>query len=133
MANRANLVNLDAMIIREDFAVKSSQTPAHYDKQDKISVRDFAADGLLGSLLRKPDFQRETNHWTPEQVVSLLECYVDGDLIPSVILWQSETATFVIDGAIALACFALGLKTTMATDTFPSHTSAPSYQRNRSE
>ncbi|WP_164190804.1 GmrSD restriction endonuclease domain-containing protein [Stenotrophomonas geniculata] len=103
MANRANLVNLDAMIIREDFAVKSSQTPAHYDKQDKISVRDFAADGLLGSLLRKPDFQRETNHWTPEQVVSLLECYVDGDLIPSVILWQSETATFVIDGGHRLS------------------------------
>ncbi len=103
MANRANLVNLDAMIIREDFAVKSAQTSAHYDKQDKISVRDFAADGLLGSLLRKPDFQRETNHWTPEQVVSLLECYVDGDLIPSVILWQSETATFVIDGGHRLS------------------------------
>ncbi len=103
MANRANLVNLDAMITREDFAAKSSQTSPHYDKQDKISVRDFTADGLLGSLLRKPDFQRETNHWTPEQVVSLLECYVDGDLIPSVILWQSELATFVIDGGHRLS------------------------------
>lgn len=103
MANRANLVNLDAMITREDFAVKSSQTSPHYDKQDKISVRDFTADGLLGSLLRKPDFQRETNHWTPEQVVSLLECYVEGDLIPSVILWQSETTTFVIDGGHRLS------------------------------
>jgi len=103
MATRANLVNLDAMITREDFAVKSSQSSQHYDKQDKISVRDFTADGLLGSLLRKPDFQRETNHWTPEQVVSLLECYVEGDLIPSVILWQSETATFVIDGGHRLS------------------------------
>lgn len=103
MANRANLVNLDAMITREDFAVKSSQSSPHYDKQDKISIRDFTADGLLGSLLRKPDFQRETNHWTPDQVVSLLECYVEGDLIPSVILWQSETATFVIDGGHRLS------------------------------
>lgn len=103
MANRANLVNLDAMIAREDFAVISSQSPPHYDKQDKISIRDFTADGLLGSLLRKPDFQRETNHWTPEQVFSLLECYVEGDLIPSVILWQSETATFVIDGGHRLS------------------------------
>lgn len=103
MANRANLVNLDAMIAREDFAVKSAQSTQHYDKQDKISVRDFTADGLLGSLLRKPDFQRETNHWTPEQVLSLLECYVEGDLIPSVILWQSETATFVIDGGHRLS------------------------------
>src|SRR3546814_965984 len=91
------------MITREDFAVKSSQSSPHYDKQDKISIRDFTADGLLGSLLRKPDFQRETNHWTPEQVVSLLECYVEGDLIPSVILWQSETATFVIDGGHRLS------------------------------
>lgn len=103
MSNRANLVNLDAMITREDFAIKSSQSSPHYDKQDKISVRDFAYDGLLGFLLRKPDFQRETNHWTPEQVVSLLECYVEGDLIPSVILWQSETATFVIDGGHRLS------------------------------
>lgn len=103
MANRANLVNLDAMITREDFAVKSAQSSPHYDKQDKISVRDFTADGLLGALLRKPDFQRETNHWSPEQVVSLLECYVEGDLIPSVILWQSETATFVIDGGHRLS------------------------------
>lgn len=103
MANRANLVNLDAMITREDFAAKSSQSSPHYDKQDKISIRDFTADGLLGSLLRKPDFQRETNHWTPEQVLSLLECYVDGDLIPSVILWHSELATFVIDGGHRLS------------------------------
>lgn len=103
MASRANLVNLDAMITREDFAAKSSQSSPHYDKQDKISVRDFTAEGLLGSLLRKPDFQRETNHWTPEQVFSLLECYVKGDLIPSVILWQSEVATFVIDGGHRLS------------------------------
>ena len=103
MANRANLVNLDAMIMREDFAATSSQPATHYDKQDKISVRDFTADGLLGSLLRKPDFQRETNHWSPEQVLSLLECYVDGDLIPSVILWQSQTTTFVIDGGHRLS------------------------------
>ena len=103
MATRANLVNLDAKITREDFAVQSTQSSSHYDKQDKISVRDFTADGLLGSLLRKPDFQRETNHWTSEQVVSLLECYVDGDLIPSVILWQSETTTFVIDGGHRLS------------------------------
>src|SRR3546814_5902045 len=98
MANRANLVNLDAMITREDFAVKSSQSSPHYDKQDKNSIRDFTADGLLGSLLRKLDFQREPNHWTPEKVLSLLACYVESDLSPSIILFQSETANFVLHG-----------------------------------
>src|SRR3546814_15678397 len=73
------------------------------DWSSDVCSSDLTADGLLGSLLRKPDFQRETNHWTPEQVVSLLECYVEGDLIPSVILWQSETATFVIDGGHRLS------------------------------
>src|SRR4051794_11511525 len=55
-------------------------------------------------MLRKPGFQRETNHWTPVQVVSLIQCFVEGDLIPSVILWSSPTSVFVIDGGIA--CFA---------------------------
>lgn len=68
-----------------------------------ISIRDFTKEGLIGKNLRKPDFQRETNHWTPEQVVSLLECFLDKDLIPSVILWQSETFLFVIDGGHRLS------------------------------
>jgi hypothetical protein len=58
---------------------------------------------LIGPNLRKPDFQRETNHWSPNQVVSLLECFVNGDLIPSVILWQAPTYLFVIDGGHRLS------------------------------
>ncbi len=44
-----------------------------------------------------------SNHWRPEQVCSLLECFVNGDLIPSVILWQSPTCLFVIDGGHRLS------------------------------
>lgn len=36
-------------------------------------------------------------------MVSLLECFVNGDLIPSVILWQSPTYLFVIDGGHRLS------------------------------
>lgn len=97
------LVNLDAMIKREDFASQESLGQT-FEKIPSISVRDFnTTDGHVSTLLRKPDFQRETNHWTPSQIVSLLECFVSGDLIPSVILWQSSSYLFVIDGGHRLS------------------------------
>jgi hypothetical protein len=102
MAASAKTVNLDAMIRREDFAALDTDQGSHENVMT-ISVRDFTDGGLLGNALRKPDFQRETNHWRPEQVVRLLECFVDGDLIPSVILWQSPTCVFAIDGAHRLS------------------------------
>lgn len=86
MALKSDLVNLDAMIKREDFASTNAGETMDFDAVNTISVRDFTAGGLMGPSLRKPDFQRETNHWTPTQVVALLRCFVNGDLIPSVIL-----------------------------------------------
>lgn len=102
MATSSKTANLDAMIRREDFAAIDGDQGMH-ENVTTISVRDFADGGLLGNALRKPDFQRETNHWRPEQVVRLLECFVSGDLIPSVILWQSPTCVFVIDGGHRLS------------------------------
>jgi hypothetical protein len=102
MAGRANLVNLDAMIKRADFASEEAEESL-FENVSTISVRDFTKGGLIGPNLRKPDFQRETNHWNPQQVVSLLECFTSGDLIPSVILWQSPTYLFVIDGGHRLS------------------------------
>jgi hypothetical protein len=97
------LVNLDAMIARADFALLKDSDDSNYETFDKITIQHFTSEGLTGKILRKPDFQRETNHWTPEQVVSLLECFVSGDLIPSVILWKSPTYLFVIDGGHRLS------------------------------
>lgn len=102
MALRSNLVNLDAMIKREDFSASGAESTS-FENVSTISLRDFTKGGLIGPSLRKPDFQRETNHWSPDQVVSLLECFVNGDLIPSVILWQSPTYLFVIDGGHRLS------------------------------
>ncbi len=102
MALRSNLVNLDAMIKREDFSASGTESTS-FENVSTISLRDFTKGGLIGPSLRKPDFQRETNHWSPDQVVSLLECFVNGDLIPSVILWQSPTYLFVIDGGHRLS------------------------------
>lgn len=103
MASKSKLVNLDAMVKREDFALDDGNITSSFDQIGTISVRDFGQAGFLAPSLRKPDFQRETNHWTPEQVCSLLECYVNGDLIPSVILWRSSTGIFVIDGGHRLS------------------------------
>lgn len=102
MATRKNLVNLDAMLKRADFATEKSDS-ASFEKFNSIPARDLASGAPIAALLRKPDFQRETNHWTPEQVTSLLECYINGDLIPSVILWKSPSYLFVIDGGHRLS------------------------------
>ncbi|MDQ3233743.1 MAG: DUF262 domain-containing protein [Pseudobdellovibrionaceae bacterium] len=103
MPTKSNLVNLDAMIKREDFAASERESNS-FENVSTISLRDLTHDGgLIGHNLRKPDFQRETCHWSPEQVVSLLECFLNGDLIPSVILWQSPTYLFVIDGGHRLS------------------------------
>lgn len=97
-------VNLDAMIPREDLALEPNV------KGDAGSITSISLQHLnksfshLLSSLRKPDFQRETTHWSPEQVVSLIESFMDGDLIPSVILWKSASSyTFVIDGGHRLS------------------------------
>jgi len=95
-------VNLDALIPRADFGA-NSEIDDTFDYFNMISISDFGKGSLKGPNFRKPDFQRETNHWSPEQVVSLLESFVNGDLVPSVILWKSPTYLFVIDGGHRLS------------------------------
>lgn len=101
MASRS-MVNLDALIARADFAIQPDEQTS-LDSIRNIGLRDLSQGSLILPILRKPDFQRETNHWSPAQVVSLLECFVNGDLIPSVILWKSPVHLFVIDGGHRLS------------------------------
>jgi hypothetical protein len=54
---------------------------------------------FFAQSLRKPDFQRETSNWTPQKIVDLVAAFLDGDLIPAIILWRSCHYVFVIDGA----------------------------------
>src|SRR5689334_13891480 len=95
-------VNLDAMIQRDDFAVEGPQV-ASAEPIQALSVETLSPNGMLVPLLRKPDFQRETNHWTPAQVLSFLESFLDNELIPSIILWRSQSFVFVIDGGHRLS------------------------------
>jgi hypothetical protein len=96
-----HLVNLDALFKREDFEAKSDplQQPSQLGLTLKIS--ELESTSLTYLTLRKPDFQRETASWEPQIVADLIRCFLDGDLIPSIILWRSTDTgnIFVIDGA----------------------------------
>ncbi|WP_301548598.1 DUF262 domain-containing protein [Micromonospora sp. C95] len=73
-----------------------------------MKVTDLSLESFTYHVLRKPDFQRETSNWTPEKVAELVESFLEGDLIPSIILWRSPESgnIFVIDGAHRLSALA---------------------------
>lgn len=94
-------VNLDAMIPRADFGEQGGVfTHQQFKDFPLIHLEDQSP---IRAMLRKPDFQRETNHWTPEQVTTFVASFVDGELIPSLILWRSALHVFVIDGGHRLS------------------------------
>src|SRR5215471_1798259 len=73
--------------------------PVQFQAKEAIEIRDLEPESFFYPVLRKPDFQRETADWTPEKIVDLVQSYLDGDLIPAIILWKSnDNHVFVIDG-----------------------------------
>jgi Protein of unknown function DUF262/HNH endonuclease len=104
MTKNSAKVSLDAMISREAFDVQDQQGQNAGRSILIISVRDLEQNCFFYSFLRKPDFQRETNEWDVEKISEFIESFLDGDLIPAVILWRSSGGcTFVIDGAHRLS------------------------------
>ena len=90
------------MIPRADFAVINEP----YSMTDLIKdfpVSNLAKESPVLKLLRKPDFQRETNHWTPRQLATFIASFVDAELIPSLIMWKAPRFIFVIDGSHRLS------------------------------
>jgi hypothetical protein len=99
----ADVVNLDAMIPREDFESEKGAAAGEKGKSE-ASKTDLSKGENFYLTLRKPDFQRETAAWSPEAVCAFLKSFVEGELIPAVICWQSASRlTFVIDGAHRLS------------------------------
>ncbi|MGC5309119.1 HNH endonuclease family protein [Micromonospora zamorensis] len=104
-----NLVNLDSLIRREDFRISTPDATAGPSSlANTLKVTELSLDSFTYHVLRKPDFQRETANWTPEKVAELVESFLEGDLIPSIILWRSPESgnIFVIDGAHRLSALA---------------------------
>ncbi|MBW4683797.1 MAG: HNH endonuclease [Komarekiella atlantica HA4396-MV6] len=95
-------VSLDALIPREAFEVQGQQ--GQNIARMTISIRDLEESSFFYPFLRKPDFQRETNEWDVQKICEFLESFLDGDLIPAVILWRSSSSYyFVIDGSHRLS------------------------------
>lgn len=94
-----NVVNLDALIQRADLAAPGEMG----EDINAITIMGLEPRGLLYPALRKPDFQRETANWSPEQVADLIATFARRDLIPAVILWRAGINVFVIDGAHRLS------------------------------
>ena len=98
------LVNLDALIIREDLHKRADDVVSPANKTKDIKINELTPESFFLQSLRKPDFQRETASWSPESVVDLVESFLKGDFVPSIILWFSaDGKSFVIDGAHRLS------------------------------
>jgi len=94
-------INLDALIPREDFEITGNKAASSI--RNTMSVNDLS-NSYIYQFLRKPDFQRETNEWDSKKIYEFIESFIEGDLIPSIILWRSQSGlTFVIDGAHRLS------------------------------
>lgn len=96
-------VDLDHLIRRESFRFVQpvEQTGDPQDRQPlELRLNDLR-DAFRTRLFRKPDFQRATAAWTPEQCLSLLESITDNQVVPSLIMWASpnNTLLYILDGA----------------------------------
>jgi hypothetical protein len=100
-AKDKDLVNLDALIPREDLEGKKAGPRS----TGGIPISQLVLGQNHYGLLRKPLFQRETDDWSVDNVVRLIKSYRDAHLIPAVILWTAQGYTFVIDGAHRLSAF----------------------------
>ena len=100
-------VNLDALIKREDlFKLSDDDSIVSENPENKT----FRIDADLNpnkshtfDTLRKADFQRETSEWKPERIVGLVQSFINGDIIPSIILWNWKGLNFIIDGGHRLS------------------------------
>lgn len=60
------IVNLDAMIPREDFEVAADGHPQSQRLGKEIKLSELEDKGIIYNILRKPDFQRETSSRLPK-------------------------------------------------------------------
>ncbi len=96
-------VNLDALIPREDFFNTTDNSNKQSQPMNILNV-DTLQSQLFIRNLRKPDFQRETNEWDNEKICDFIESFIDGELVPAIILWEApDGKIFVIDGSHRLS------------------------------
>lgn len=97
-----------SLLSASDYLRVQKSEEAQLHKKDNMEYRDFLPDasGLsFWDRLRKPEFQRATNDWNDEKILSLLKTMRDNQVIPGVILWLNTQTShiFVLDGAHRLS------------------------------
>lgn len=105
-------VYLDHHIERESLRYKREDDLIP-DRKRRPSNRSLRLSDLYGDhtssrqhLLRKPDFQRATNSWTPEDCALLMESIIEEKTIPAIIMWSGEASfDYVLDGAHRISVF----------------------------
>jgi Protein of unknown function DUF262 len=104
--HKMSKVNLDALIPKADFIAEGTSDKKN-SKLDAIYLFHLAKnnDFSIYHLLKKPDFQRETNEWDTKRIADLVDCFINGGFIPSIILWENQETglIYVIDGAHRLS------------------------------
>lgn len=100
----SHLVNLDALIAREDLEIESASPDRPGGDVSNITISELEQGKGMFDVLRKPDFQRETSEWSPEQIAELVKNVLDDELVPAVIVWKAPNRNvFVVDGAHRLS------------------------------
>lgn len=105
----SNKVHLDHHIQR--LSIRYLQIEDNSELQNTINrvsdpyIRYNDIKGEWFEKLKKPDFQRETNAWSPYQCKEFIESVFLGQIIPSIILWKSyeNGMTYILDGAHRLS------------------------------
>lgn len=102
---KANLkVYLDHHIERDNLLYKRVVNGTSYSEDTKqpphLTIRDLYGQKSKARRLRKPDFQRATMMWSPEECVDLLYAVLNEQVVPSVIMWLNpdNNRQYVLDG-----------------------------------
>ena len=100
MAKVKLTVYLDHHIARDSLFYKRPTTAGSETRLSGfLNIKQLYGEDSEDHLLRKPDFQRATWSWTPEDCVDLLNAVMNEQVVPSVIMWYGEDGTrFVLDG-----------------------------------
>ncbi|MBX3054502.1 MAG: HNH endonuclease [Caldilineaceae bacterium] len=93
MSSDSSQVYLDHLVPRMNLRYRRSDevlpSRPRGGQPEDLPMSDLGPGEFRPSILRKPDFQRATNAWSPEDCVALLESVVNRQVIPSVIMWYS--------------------------------------------
>ena len=104
MAKSKLTVFLDHHIKRENLLYRRtisqpSLSESRPQQPPYLTIRDLNGKTSKARRLRKPNFQRATWAWSPEECVELLESVLYEQVVPSVIMWLSpDNFQYVLDG-----------------------------------